>query len=136
MGNLGRRAIAPRHALRGLLRDDRGSDARRKGRAEDVSGRAVSVRGLARPARSKSSSSSPPPRIASGHNGVFAPRTWYQPCTAPAPSGHEPAATIKIAPAQRSFPDDDYRFPGPCLRGEHAEATLAQHSELAPARQW
>jgi hypothetical protein len=29
------------------------------------------------------------------------------------------------------FHDADYRFPGPRLRGEHSEATLAQCAELA-----
>src|SRR6267154_1613541 len=36
--------------------------------------------------------------------------------------------------AQRSYPDDYYRFPGSCLRGEHSEATLAQCAELARSR--
>src|SRR3974390_275539 len=33
--------------------------------------------------------------------------------------------------AQRSLPNDDHRFTGPCLRGEHGEATVAQCAELA-----
>src|SRR5271170_5332969 len=34
---------------------------------------------------------------------------------------------------QRSVPDDRHRFPGPCLRGKYAEATLAQRAKLAPS---
>src|SRR5262245_29138282 len=35
-----------------------------------------------------------------------------------------------VVKSTRSFPDGDHRFPGPHLRGQHAETALAQCAEL------
>ena len=46
-------------------------------------------------------------------------------------AGHEPAVIAKLTWQRGDSPDDHHRFPGPCVRGEHTEATLAQCAELA-----
>src|SRR6516165_5310825 len=50
----------------------------------------------------------------------------------------QPFLTITAVIAKLAYrgasPDDDHRFPGACLRGEHSEATLAQRAELARPR--